>query len=143
MKTLLFGLVAVALCALCAFALSPAIAPAVTAAAAALCVIVAFASPSARSGARLAVLAVGGFILAPMAAYAQTITGDGGGVAGWFAIFEALPAWLVAITSVVTAATAITALTPTQTDDRILNAVLRVLNVLAGNFGKNTNKDDA
>lgn len=141
MKTLLFGLVAVALCALCAFALSPAIAPAVTAAAAALCVIVAFASPSARSGARLAVLAVGGFILAPMAAYAQTLTGDGG-VSGWFAIFEALPAWLVAITSVVTAATAITALTPTQTDDRILNAVLRVLNVLAGNFGKNTNKDD-
>lgn len=56
--------------------------------------------------------------------------------------FDAFPAWLVAITSVVTAATAVTALTPTQTDDRIVNAVLRFLNVLAGNFGRNTNKDD-
>lgn len=58
------------------------------------------------------------------------------------AFFESLPAWLVAVTTVVTAATAITALTPTKTDDKILNAVLRILNVLAGNVGKNKNKDD-
>lgn len=56
--------------------------------------------------------------------------------------FDALPAWLVAITSVVTAATAVTALTPTKTDDKIVNAILRVLNFLAGNVGKNKNADD-
>lgn len=58
------------------------------------------------------------------------------------AILEAAPAWLVAITGVVTAATAVTALTPTKTDDEIFNKVLKVLNFLAGNFGKNKNADD-
>jgi succinate-acetate transporter protein len=87
-----------------------------------------------------ALCAVLAFLLVPVAAMAQT---EGGGdVGGWLAIFEALPGWLVAITSVVTAATAITALTPTKTDDAIVNAILRVLNVLAGNVGKNTNADD-
>ena len=57
-------------------------------------------------------------------------------------IIEALPSWLVAITAVVTAATAITALTPTKTDDKIINKVLKVLNFLAGNVGKNKNADD-
>lgn len=54
---------------------------------------------------------------------------------------EAFPAWLIAITTVVTAATAITALTPTKTDDKVLQVVLDVLNLLAGNVGKNKNKD--
>ncbi len=54
---------------------------------------------------------------------------------------NALPVWLVAITAVVTACTAITAITPTKTDDKIINKVLKVLNFLAGNFGKNKNKD--
>lgn len=53
-----------------------------------------------------------------------------------------LNAWLVAVTGVITAATAITALTPTKTDNRIINVVLKVLNVLAGNVGKNKNADD-
>ena len=57
-------------------------------------------------------------------------------------VWEALPVWLVAITGVVTAANAITVLTPTKTDDKILNAILRVLNVLALNIGKNKNADD-
>ena len=57
-------------------------------------------------------------------------------------LLESLPAWLVAITGVVTAATAITALTPTKADDKFIAAILRVLNVLAGNFGKNRNMDD-
>ena len=57
-------------------------------------------------------------------------------------LIESLPAWLVAITGLVTAATAITALTDTKSDDAFLAAVLRVLNVLAGNFLKNRNLDD-
>ena len=56
--------------------------------------------------------------------------------------FESLPTWLVAITTVVTACTAITAITPTKHDDEIINKVLKVLNFLAGNIGKNKNADD-
>lgn len=58
------------------------------------------------------------------------------------AILEAAPVWLTAITGVVTAATAITALTPSKSDDKVLNTILKVLNFLAGNFGKNKNADD-
>lgn len=50
--------------------------------------------------------------------------------------------YVQAITGIVAACTAITMLTPTKTDDRIIAVILRVLNVLAGNFSKNTNKDD-
>lgn len=60
----------------------------------------------------------------------------------FFALFESFPAWLAAITSVVTAATAITALTPSTVDDKIINGVLKVLNILAGNFAKNKNADE-
>lgn len=55
---------------------------------------------------------------------------------------EGFPVWLVAITTVVTACTAITSITPTKTDDEIISKVLKVLNFLAGNFGKNKNADD-
>ena len=58
------------------------------------------------------------------------------------AIMEGWPAWLSAVTAVVTAATAITALTPTKSDDKFIAVLLRVLNVLAGNVGRNKNKDD-
>jgi hypothetical protein len=51
------------------------------------------------------------------------------------------PEWLTAICGVLTACTAITALTPTKSDDSILNTVLKVLNFLAGNVLKNKNKD--
>ena len=46
-------------------------------------------------------------------------------------------------TSVVTAATAITALTPSRSDDIWLDRILRVLNVLAGNVGFNRNADES
>ena len=54
---------------------------------------------------------------------------------------EYLPAWLAAITAVVTAATAITALTKTKSDDKIIDFILKALNILAGNFLRNKNAD--
>jgi hypothetical protein len=50
--------------------------------------------------------------------------------------------WIAALTGLVTAATAITALTPTTVDNKIMAGVLTVLNFAAGNFGKNRNADD-
>jgi len=49
--------------------------------------------------------------------------------------------WVIAVTGVVTAATAITALTPTKTDNKIINTILAILNILAGNILKNKNYD--
>jgi len=54
---------------------------------------------------------------------------------------EDFPVWLQAVLAVVTAATAITALTPTTVDDKAIGWLLKILNVLAGNIGKNRNKD--
>lgn len=58
------------------------------------------------------------------------------------ALMDAIPGWITALTTMVAGATAVTALTPTQADDRALNYALRFLNILAGNFGKNRNADD-
>ena len=52
------------------------------------------------------------------------------------------PAWVSAITAVVTSATLITSLTPTKTDDKVISFVLKILNLVAGNIGKNKNADD-
>ena len=69
---------------------------------------------------------------------------DAGGIMGLISkFFASFPAWLTAITALVTAATMITALTPTKADDKVTNAILKVLNFLAGNFGKNKNADAA
>ena len=57
-------------------------------------------------------------------------------------LVDGAPAWVSAITALVTAATAITALTPTKTDDKAISFILRILNLVAGNIGKNKNKDD-
>ncbi len=53
-----------------------------------------------------------------------------------------LSSYFEAFTTVVTAATAITIITPTKKDDKIVNFILRILNFLAGNFNKNRNADD-
>lgn len=78
-------------------------------------------------------------------AMALAQTGDanaGGFMISVFAFFDALPGWLAAITTVVTAATGITALTPSKSDDAIINRILKFLNLLAGNFALNKNADD-
>lgn len=49
--------------------------------------------------------------------------------------------YVAAAMAVLTACTAVTALTPTKTDDKILNIVLGILNFLAGNVLKNKNAD--
>ncbi|MFZ1988551.1 MAG: hypothetical protein WAW96_02155 [Alphaproteobacteria bacterium] len=49
--------------------------------------------------------------------------------------FNHVPAWLAAATSLVTAASAVSAITPTPKDDQMLWGVLRVLNLLALNVG--------
>ena len=49
--------------------------------------------------------------------------------------FTHVPAWLAAATSLVTAASAVSAITPTPKDDQMLSGVLRVLNLLALNVG--------
>lgn len=53
-----------------------------------------------------------------------------------------LPMWIHALTAFITGCTAITMLTPTQVDDKVVNFILKVLNICAGNFGKNTNYDE-
>lgn len=58
------------------------------------------------------------------------------------AILSAIPVWVQALTVAVTGAKAITVLTPTRSDDKALDAILRVLNVLALNVGKDKNADD-
>lgn len=57
-------------------------------------------------------------------------------------VWGVIPEWFQAICGMVTAATAVTALTPTKSDDRIVDMVLKVLNVIAGNVMKNKNMDD-
>ena len=49
--------------------------------------------------------------------------------------------WALLITGVITAATAITAATPSNSDNKALNGILMILNMVAGNVGKNKNGD--
>ena len=50
-------------------------------------------------------------------------------------VIASLPDWLAALTGVITAASAVTALTPTPRDDRFVGRAYRVLEVLALNIG--------
>lgn len=58
------------------------------------------------------------------------------------AIIALLSPYITPLMGVVTAANAITALTPTRADNKILSIILRILNILAINFLRNKNKDD-
>ena len=57
-------------------------------------------------------------------------------------IWSVIPDWIQALCGLVTAATAVTALTPSTSDDKIVNTILKALNMLAGNVLKNTNADE-
>jgi hypothetical protein len=56
-------------------------------------------------------------------------------VAALTSLFNEVPSWFNAVTGVVSAASAVAALTPTPKDDNFLSGVVRVLDVLALNVG--------
>lgn len=58
-----------------------------------------------------------------------------------FELLALISTYAPAVTGVVTAANAITALTPTNVDNKILNIALKVLNFASMNFMMNKNKD--
>ena len=57
-------------------------------------------------------------------------------------ILDAIGPYIVPLMTIVTASTAFTAVTPTTVDNKIVNVILKVLNVAAGNVAKNKNADD-
>ena len=57
-------------------------------------------------------------------------------------LISGMPGWLHIAITVLSTCTVITAATPSQVDNKILNIVLKVLNTLAGNIGKNKNADE-
>lgn len=56
-------------------------------------------------------------------------------------ILALLTPYLMPATAVMSAATLVTAVTPTKVDNKIVNVILAALNFLAGNILKNKNKD--
>ena len=57
------------------------------------------------------------------------------------AIIAMIPVWVKALTVLVTGATAVTALTTSKADNKIVDVLLKILNMLAGNVIKNKNAD--
>ncbi len=57
-------------------------------------------------------------------------------------LFTNLPVWIGMALTLVGAVSAITAVTPTKSDDKLVDLVLKVLNILSLNIGKNKNADD-
>jgi len=57
-------------------------------------------------------------------------------------LFTNLPVWISMALTLVGAISAITAVTPTRSDDAVIDQILRVLNILSLNIGKNKNADD-
>jgi hypothetical protein len=63
-------------------------------------------------------------------------------------IIQQAPVWLLAISGLISALTVITAMTPSKLDDAVLgkatkyvNFALKLINMGAGNVGKNKNMD--
>ena len=50
-------------------------------------------------------------------------------------VADAAPSWLSALSGIVTAASAVTALTPTPRDDSVVGKIYRVIELLALNIG--------
>ena len=57
-------------------------------------------------------------------------------------IIDKIPDIIVAATVIVTAAGTLAAMTDTKSDDKIVNAIKKVLNIVALNIGKAKNADD-
>ena len=57
-------------------------------------------------------------------------------------IIEFAAKWWPTVTAVVTLAAAIAAVTPSKSDDRLVQLVLDIINKLGLNIGKAKNKDD-
>ena len=58
------------------------------------------------------------------------------------ALYDSVLYWLHAASLICLAATVITALTPSTHDDAVVNTILKVLNMLAGNVARNKNADE-
>lgn len=58
------------------------------------------------------------------------------------ALADHIPQAAALLSTVVASCTVITMATPTKSDDQIVAIILRVLNFLSGNWGKNKNADD-
>jgi hypothetical protein len=56
-------------------------------------------------------------------------------------IIQMIQQYAVTLAELIAALTVITAITPSRHDNQILDAALRVCNILAGNVGKNKNAD--
>ena len=56
-------------------------------------------------------------------------------------LFNQIGEYVAAVTAIVAAASVLTAITPTKTDDKYVNYALSILNFLALNIFKNKNAD--
>jgi len=57
-------------------------------------------------------------------------------------IIAAVNTWWPVVTAVIALAAAISAITPSKNDDRIVQLILDIINKLGLNFGQAKNKDD-
>ena len=58
-----------------------------------------------------------------------------------YSFLDSVPAWVTAVTGIVSAASAITALTPTPKDDNFVAGIVKVLDLLALNVGHRKRAD--